>query len=121
MFQIKTIPVLMRMVSKIDIRPAVDALRNADIFEATDGKKAALKQLTSDKVIELGVDVITAITPQLDKISDDLVELVAAYKGVSIEEAGELDVLEVASEIVHDKGIRTFFSKALRNKVERTS
>ena len=53
---------------------------------------------------------------KLGKIADDIPPLVAAYKGVSTDEASKLDAAEVIDEIIHDEGIVNFFAKALRRK-----
>jgi hypothetical protein len=49
MLKIKTIPVLTRIISKIDVKPIVQTLKNADIFKESKGKKDALKQLSGEK------------------------------------------------------------------------
>ena len=61
MLKIKTIPVLTRIISKIDVKPIVESLKNADIFKESKGKKDALKQLSGEKAVELGFadDILT--------------------------------------------------------------
>ena len=113
MLRIATIPHLMRIAAKIDLKPVIEQLKEVDIF---DDKKPATKQLSKEKLGVLGMEALTAVTPQLGKIADDLVPLIAAYKNVSLEEAEGLDALEVISEIAHDKAIRNFFKSALRKK-----
>ena len=88
-------------------------------FEETDSAEGALKQLSKEKVGLLGAEVLMDITPQLGKIADDLPQLVAAYKGVSIEEANKLDAAEVINEIINDDGVTSFFKRALRKKAEQ--
>jgi hypothetical protein len=102
------------------MNPVIDVLKGADIFEAAVNKKDALAQLTPDKAGELAMQALSAILPQLDVVGEFLPELIAAYKKVSIDEASELDALEVIEEIVHDKGIISFFKRALPGKVEQT-
>ena len=117
MLRINTIPHLMRIAAKLDLVPVVEQLKNLDVFESTpDGTGSALKQLSKEKVGLLGMEVIMAITPQLSKIADDIVPLVAAYKDVSIDEAKKLDAAEIINEIITDDAIRNFFKLALRKK-----
>ena len=103
----------MKIVSKIDLKPIIEQLKEVDIF---DNGKTAIAQLDKEKVGILGMQVLTAITPQLGKIADDIIPLVAAYKNVSIEEAENLDALETIGEIFKDEAIVGFFKSALRKK-----
>ena len=119
MLKIKTIPVLTRIVSKIDLKPVVEALKNADIFKEAKNKQDALSQLSGEKALELGFEILPAITGQLGMIGEELPEFVALYYDISIEEAGEKDIADVFRDILPDKGILNFFSTALRKKVER--
>lgn len=113
MLKIKTIPVIMRIVSKLDTAPVIAAVKQFNDFKPTDNKAEAAQQLNERKV-ELGLAVMGSITPQLGAISDDVVELVAAYEGVSLAEAGELDALEEIKKIAGDAGIANFFKSALQ-------
>lgn len=119
MLKIKTIPVLSRIISKIDLKPVIRALKNADIFDKSENAKEAVKQLNKEKAAELAFEIISEITPQLDKIGEDLPEFVSLYYGITREEADEKDFGEVVNDLIHDEGIRGFFSTALRKKVER--
>ena len=116
MLTIGTMPILLKIVAKLDITPVIERLKGADIFEETDSAEGALKQLSKEKVGLLGAEVLMDITPQL---ADDLPQLVAAYKGVSIEEANKLDAAEVINEIINDDGVTSFFKRALRKKAEQ--
>lgn len=120
MLTIKTMSILFKITSKLDLTPVIDALKSADIFEMAANKEDALKQLTADKAGELAMTAINAILPQLDVIAEFLPPLAAAYKRIPIEEAEELDALELIEEIAHDQGIVSFFKRALRKKVEQT-
>lgn len=116
MLTIGTIPILFKIIGKIDIKPITQRLKEMDIFdEPTDGKSAA-RQLSKEKVGILAFEILGDITPQLGKIADDLPPLIAAYKGISVDEAKKLDAVEVISELIHDAGIRSFFKTALRKK-----
>lgn len=103
----------MKIAAKLDLKPVVENLKGVDIF---DNSGSALKQLSKEKVGILAMEIITAITPQLGKIADDIIPLVAAYKGVSVEEASQYDAAEIINEIINDDAIRNFFKLALRKK-----
>lgn len=116
MLKIKTIPYLMKIAAKLDLKPVVETLKSVDIFDDPDNSGSALKQLSKEKVGVLAMEVIVAITPQLGKIADDIPPLVAAYKDISLEEAEGYDAAEIINEIVNDDAIRNFFKLALRKK-----
>lgn len=117
MLTIASIPILLKITGKIDLRPIKDLLKDADIFEQADNAEG-LSQLSKEKVGALAFDILAEFTPQLGKIADDIPPLVAAYKGISVEEAMKLDAFEVIGEIIHDKGITDFFGSALKKKAE---
>ncbi len=113
MVKVKVLPVLLRMTSKLDIAPLKESLKNADVFTAVgDGKF----ELSKEKVGLLAFDILSAVTPQLEKISDDLIELIAAYKDIPLEEVGELDLIKTLNEIRSDEDITRFFSFLLTKK-----
>lgn len=118
MLTIGTMPLLLKIAAKLDINPIIERVKNADVFADADNAEDAFKQLSPEKVGELGAGIIADIAPQLGKIADDLPPLVAAYKGVPVAEANALDAAEVINEIIRDEGIRTFFKRALLPKVE---
>lgn len=119
MLTIGTIPILLKIVSKLDMKPIIEKLKTADIFDEPTDATDAMKQLSKEKVGILAFDMFAEIIPQFGKIADDLPPLVAAYKGMSVEEAVKLDAAEVINEIIRDDGITTFFERALRKKAER--
>ena len=121
MLKIKTIPVLTRMIAKIDMKPIMTKLKEADVFDAAATTKDAVKQLTAEKIGELAFDLLAEITPQLDKIGEEMPLFVSLYKGVSIEEAGEMDVADIINDLINDEGIRTFISRALQKKAEHVA
>jgi hypothetical protein len=113
MLRIATTPYLMKIVAKIDLRPVIEKLKDNDLF---DNDKPVSEQLDKEKLGIIGMDILSEITPQLGKIADDIVPLVAAYKNVSVEDAENLDALEMISEIINDEGIVSFFKSALQKK-----
>ena len=119
MLTIGTMPILLKTISKLDVKPAIEVLKSIDIFTDAESAEDAAKQLSREKVGVLAMEAVSTITPQLGKIADDLPQLVASYKGVSREEALKLDAAEVINEIIHDEGVTSFFKRALRKKVEQ--
>lgn len=120
MLSIKTLPLLLKIVAKLDIKPITERLKDIDIFDEPTDAEDAKRQLSKEKLGVLAFEVLADITPQLGKVADDLPPLVAAYKNVSVKEAEQLDAAEVINEIIHDEGITTFFKRALQKKVEQS-
>lgn len=118
MLNIKSLQILLRITSRLDLTPVIDTLKDADIFTDAKSKEDALAQLTTEKAGELAVTAISALLPQLDTVADFLPELAAAYKGVTVEEANDLDAFAVLDEIIHDEGVTVFFKRALHDKVK---
>lgn len=116
MLNIKSMQILLRITSRLDLTPVIDTLKEADIFAEAKTKEDALAQLTPEKAGELAITAISALLPQLDTVADFLPELAAAYKGVTIDEANNLDALGVLDEIIHDEGMTAFFKRLLHDK-----
>jgi hypothetical protein len=54
-------------------------------------------------------------------VSDDLVELVAAYRGITVKEAKKLDAMEELPAIFRESGVLSFFIKLLMPFSEQKS
>lgn len=119
MLNVQTMQTLLRITSRLDLTPVIDVLKDADIFTDAKDKKEAIQQITSEKAGELAVTAISALLPQLDAVADFLPELVARYKGISIEDAAKVDAFEVIGELIHDEGMTSFFKRALRGKAKQ--
>lgn len=121
MLNIKALGILMKITSRLDLTPVIEKLKNLDIFSEVKNTDEAKQQLTREKMGEVAAEVINALLPQLDSVSEFLAELISAYKNVSVEEAEQLDAIAVIEEIMHDEGIVSFFKRALQKKVEPKS
>lgn len=130
MIKIGMLPVLMRMVSKLDLKPIIERLKKIDIFddentkddENTENAKETEQsggikaKITAEQAGELTFEIIAELTPQLDKIGEEIPEFVAQYEGISIEEAKERDIFEIFEKLKEEKGIGNFLSLALKKK-----
>lgn len=121
MLTIGVTPILLTIISKLDLNPLIAALKNLEIFDGATNKDEALAQLSGEKLATVAAEMFAAVAPQLGKIANDIPEFVALYKDVSVEEAKKLDLAEVMNELLSDDGIRSFFTRALRKKAEQTA
>ena len=119
MLSIRTIPLLMKIAAKLDTTPIIEKMKGVDVYNETKNDDGTVtRELDREKVGLLGVEVFAELIPQLGKVADDLPILVAAYKNIPIEDALDLDAMEVLKEIVTDTGVMSFFKSALQKKVE---
>lgn len=120
MLSIRTIPLLMKIAAKLDTTPIIEKMKGLDVYNETKNDDGTVtRELDREKVGLLGVEVFAELIPQLGKVADDLPQLVAAYKNISIEDALDLDAVEVLKEIAADTGVVSFFKSALQKKVEQ--
>jgi hypothetical protein len=119
MLNVKSIQILLKITSKLDFTPVFDVFKDEQIFSAVTNKKEALDQITPEKLGEIAVKIIGALIPQLDTVAEFLPELIAAYKGIPIDEAEQLDAMEALSEVFGDKGVRAFFKRAPLVKIKQ--
>lgn len=111
--KIKVIPILMNIISKIDLKPVLDKLKDLDIF------KEGQDYIEGEQALILGSEIICALSPQLGKISDQVIPFIALYKGIDEEEAKEIDLEDIIQDIMKDTSIISFFKNALHKKVEQ--
>ena len=119
MLNVKSIQILLKITSKLDFTPVFDVFKDEQIFNAVTNKKEALDQITPEKLGEIAVKIIGALIPQLDTVAEFLPELIAAYKGIPVNEAEQLDAMEALSEVFGDKGVRAFFKRAPLVKIKQ--
>lgn len=120
MLSIRTIPLLMKIAAKLDTTPIIEKMKGLDVYNETKNDDGTVtRELDREKVGLLGVEVFAELIPQLGKVADGLPQLVAAYKNISIEDALDLDAVEVLKEIAADTGVVNFFKSALQKKVEQ--
>lgn len=113
MLKVKTIPILARIVSKIHIEPIVERFKTLDIIKAG---QSSFNELSDEQKAVIAFELLAVITPQLDKIAEELPLLIAEYKGIKLEEAYELDFIPAIKEILFDTGTISFFKSLLAKK-----
>lgn len=114
MLRVATMPFLATIVGKIDLKPIIGKVKDIDIYDEKEENGVITRKLNKEKVGILGAEILAELLPQLGAISSELIPLVAAYKGISEEEAVNVDAIEVITEIVHDKSLVNFFKLLLQ-------
>lgn len=110
MIKTKALPIILRVTSKIEVKPIIERLKSLDLKSLDNGGK-----LSKEEAAILFFEMIAEITPQLGKIEDDIVPLIAVLKDVSEDEAKELSIFDVFNELASDKELVSFFKRALMN------
>ncbi len=108
MIRTKAIPIILRVTSKIEIKPIIEKFKNLDLKSLDNGGTMS----DEDKAI-LFFEFVSEIAPQLSKFENDIVPLVAALEDVSEEEAGNLDFFEVLKRAFENESLLSFFKSAL--------
>jgi len=108
MIKTKALPIILRVTSKIEVKPIIERLKSLD-FKSLDNGGA----LSKEEAAILFFEMIAEITPQLGKIEDDIIPLIATLKDVSEEVAKDLPLLETFEELLTDKELVSFFKRAL--------
>lgn len=65
---------------------------------------------------ELGASLVKQVVSKAYKAENEILSFVADTKKVSIEEAGETDLIEFFKDLVADTGIKDFFTSALKRQ-----
>ena len=89
-----------KILDKLDADKLIAEIRAVKNADTEDGKG------------KLGEIVISACVKKLANIADDLIELCALYKKITVEEAGELNPITVIKEIIGEVGFSDFLSLA---------
>jgi hypothetical protein len=111
------IKALMEDLRGVDLAPAMN-MPNWEEHEQGGGTREEYdkRQGEAEKAkTEFGFAIIGAVLENLEDAADDLTALAAEYKGISQEEAAQLDLIAVISEITSEEGIAAFFKSALRS------
>jgi len=109
MIKAKVLPIVIRVVSKLEAKPIIEKLKKLDFKSLDHGNK-----LSKEDQALLAAEMMAEFIPQLGKIEDDIIPLIAALEDVSLDEAKELDLFETLNKIFSNKELVDFFKSAWR-------
>lgn len=109
MIKTKALPIILRVVSKLEAKPMIEKLKQLDLKSLDKGQK-----LSNEDAALLLAEMTAEFLPQLGKIEKDIIPLIASLKDVSEEDASNLDMFEVLKEIANDKELIGFFKSSWR-------
>lgn len=107
--KIKYLPIITRIVSKINISECFQKIKEIDFSEG-----ASLNNLSQDDLGKIGMVLLEVIVSKCNEIENDLELLIAAYENKKVEDIQELDLIDELKKIFSDEGIRKSFSFALK-------
>lgn len=94
---------LSAIIDKMDI---ADQIAKLDITTAQEGDIEGEKK---DKK-ELGAQIVMVFISKIHKAKDEVYDLISYYKGISVEEAKEIDIIPVIKDILKMDGIKDFLA-----------
>ena len=107
---LEMLPLLMRIASKLDIRPLVNHFKGLDIIN--DGQKP--NDLNREQMATIAFELTAELLPQMtEDIGKDIIALVAAQKEISAKDAGKLDMIKAITEVLTENGVLDFFMRRL--------
>lgn len=92
--------VLISMSAIIDKMEIKEQLKNMEVNTGNEEK---------DKE-ELGKELIILLISKLYKAKDEIYELIAGYKGITIEEAKKVEIIPIIKELFGIDGVSSFLS-----------
>lgn len=107
----KALPIIMKIASKVDAKPLVEKLKKLDLKSLDDGKK-----LSDEEVGILAAEIVSELLPQMGKVADDVIPLIAATKNITFEEAEDIELADALKDIFADEALISFFKSAWMKK-----
>lgn len=121
MLKIKVLIPAAKIIKKIDVDSVTKKLAALDCFAVKKGEKIDFKKQLAEHGTEIGMAIMPELINIAADVAGDLPELIAAYKGITVKEAAELDAIEEIKGLAKDAGIFDFFASALKNKSEESA
>ena len=100
------------MLKLVLIKPLGKILKQLDAEKLFADIRAIQDADTADGKGKVGEVIITAIVDNLADTADNLIELCAAYKNVTVEDAGQLDAIKTIMELIGEVGFSDFLASA---------
>ena len=100
MLKLTMIKPLGKILKQLDAEKLFAEIRTIQNADTADGKG------------KLGEVLIGACVNNLADIADNLIELCAAYKNLSFEEAGQQDAIAIIKELIGEVGFSDFLASA---------
>lgn len=107
--KIKFLPVITRIISKLNISDFIKKLKEIDFEE-----ESSLTNLSQEDLGKVGFLFLEVILTNINYVEEDIEMLIALYENKKKEEIQELDIVEEFTKIFEDEGIRKAFSFALK-------
>lgn len=61
---------------------------------------------------EVGTILLSQVVKNLSKAENEFYDILSIYKGISVEEAKEIDIIQLFKELKDVEGIKSFFLKS---------
>ena len=112
MIKAKALPVILRVVAKLELKPIIERLKKVDLKSVESGALSS-----EDKAI-LAFEVLSEFIPQLGKIDGEILQLIADTRDITIKEASELNIIDALQGIFMDEDLIAFIQSLMKKSVQ---
>jgi len=112
MITFEQLPFLYRIAAKIDLAAMAKLLGRKDLLPDGFDKE----KISDEKMAEIVFEFAAVLIPKMEEINEDIVGLVAATKGIHVDDAKKLDAIQSIKDLLSEAGVLDFFKKYLKQK-----
>lgn len=112
MIKAKALPVILRTVSKLELKPIIERLKKVDLKSVESGA------LSKEDQAILAFEVFSEFLPQLGKIDGEILQLIADCRDITIKEASELNIIEALQGLLADEDLMAFIQSLMKKSVQ---
>ena len=112
---IDSICTISKLVDKL--QPDEDFIQQLfEIAKTANGKdKKEAEQIQT----EIGIKIVMKLGTKLHSAKDELLEFISAYKGISAEEAKEVNIVDLVKEIMQDEDLKSFLQRHAMSNLKK--
>lgn len=114
MIKTKALPVILRVVSKLDLKPIIERLKKLDLKSVESGTLSS-----EDKAI-LAFEVLSEFIPQLGKIDGEILQLIADTRDITLKEASEINIIDALHGLFADEDLIAFFQSWMKKLAQQS-
>ena len=102
---------MMCLISSIMDKMEIDSKIINGFFEKGKSVKGMSKTEKEAMQQQLGAELLLLLGKKLHLVKEEMIQFISIYKGISEEEAKEVDIIKFIKEIAKDEGIQSFLKQ----------
>lgn len=99
---------IMCIISAIMDKIQIDSSYIKELFEKGKKAKGKSKQEVEALQTEIGAELLFLLGKKIHLVKDEIIQFIAIYKGISEEEAKDVDIISFIKEVSKDEGLTSF-------------